>query len=59
MENVISFEEFVFTIPRDPFLSPYFAPDNMLANIPPIKILVLVTIFFLDFCYNLIKHNVL
>jgi len=49
MENVLSFEDFVFTIPRDSFLSPYFAPDNMLANIPPIKILVLVTIFFFGF----------
>ncbi|KYM79854.1 Hormone-sensitive lipase [Atta colombica] len=39
MENTISSEEFVFAIPKDPFLSPYDAPDNMLANIPPIKIL--------------------
>ncbi|XP_071566155.1 hormone-sensitive lipase isoform X2 [Temnothorax nylanderi] len=39
MENAISSEEFVFTISRDPFLSPYLAPDNMLANMPPIKIL--------------------
>jgi len=45
MENTISSEEFVFAIPKDPFLSPYDAPDNMLANIPPIKILVLVWIF--------------
>jgi len=57
MENAISSEEFVFTIPRDPFLSPYFAPDNMLANIPPIKILVLVTIFFLDFYSNTKQSN--
>lgn len=34
-------EEFTFTIPRDPFLSPYLASDNMLAHLPPIKLLVL------------------
>jgi len=35
-------EEFIFTVPRDPFLSPYLASDNMLAHLPPIKLLVLV-----------------
>lgn len=35
-------EEFVFTVPRDPFLSPYLAPDNMLIRMPPIKLLVLI-----------------
>lgn len=45
MDNVLSPDDFVFAIPKDPFLSPYLAPDNMLANMPPIKILVLVWIF--------------
>lgn len=35
-------EEFVFTVPKDPFLSPYLAPDNVLAHMPPIKLLVRV-----------------
>lgn len=50
MENTISSEEFAFTIPRDPFLSPYLAPDNMLANIPPITILTLHLDPCLDDC---------
>lgn len=35
------FDEFLFTVTRDPFLSPYFAPDNVLAQLPPIKMLTL------------------
>ncbi|XP_011639018.1 hormone-sensitive lipase isoform X2 [Pogonomyrmex barbatus] len=50
MDNVISSEEFVLTIPRDPFLSPYLAPDNMLANLPPIKLLTLHLDPCLDDC---------
>ncbi|XP_076636553.1 hormone-sensitive lipase [Colletes latitarsis] len=34
-------EEFTFTVPRDPFMSPYLAPDNVLAQLPPIKMLTL------------------
>ncbi|XP_031830547.1 hormone-sensitive lipase [Nomia melanderi] len=34
-------EEFIFTVPRDPFLSPYLAPDNLLAQLPPIAMLTL------------------
>jgi len=37
-------EECSFTIPRDPFLSPYLASDNMLAHLPPTKLLVPVRI---------------
>lgn len=33
-------EEFVFTVPKDPFLSPYLASDDLLARLPPTKILV-------------------
>lgn len=41
MENaILNAEEFM--VPRDLFLSPYLAPDNMLANMPPMKILVRV-----------------
>lgn len=32
-----------FTIPKDLFLSPYLAPDDMLADLPPMKILVLIS----------------
>lgn len=32
-------EEFVFTIPRDPLLSPYLASDSLLSRMPPIKLL--------------------
>lgn len=47
-ENVRSpSEEFVFTVPRDPFLSPYLASDNMLARLPPIKMIVRE---YLHFC---------
>lgn len=33
-------EEFQFQIPRDPFMSPYYASDEMLRQMPPVKILV-------------------
>lgn len=42
IEIALSPEEFLFTMPKDIFLSPYLAPDNMLANMPPIKILVFI-----------------
>nr|XP_033325871.1 hormone-sensitive lipase isoform X1 [Megalopta genalis]XP_033325873.1 hormone-sensitive lipase isoform X1 [Megalopta genalis] len=42
IENIKNFsEEFMFTVPRDPFLSPYLAPDNLLAQLPPISMLTL------------------
>ncbi|XP_014472103.1 PREDICTED: hormone-sensitive lipase isoform X2 [Dinoponera quadriceps] len=34
-------EELTFAIPRDPFLSPYLAPDDTLVHLPPIKLLSL------------------
>lgn len=33
-------EEFVFDIPKDPLLSPFWATDDVLRQLPPIKILV-------------------
>ncbi|XP_012533531.1 hormone-sensitive lipase isoform X2 [Monomorium pharaonis] len=50
MDNAISSEDFAFTIPRDPILSPLLASDNMLANIPPIKILTVHLDPCLDDC---------
>lgn len=42
IENIRSpLEEFIFTVPRDPFLSPYLAPDNLLAQLPPVTMLTL------------------
>ena len=34
------FEEFIFTVPKDPYLSPYRASDEFIKKLPPIKILV-------------------
>ncbi|KAL0281198.1 UNVERIFIED_CONTAM: hypothetical protein PYX00_002258 [Menopon gallinae] len=31
-------EEFKFTVPKDPFLSPYWAPDEVLRQLPPTSI---------------------
>ncbi|KOX80857.1 Hormone-sensitive lipase [Melipona quadrifasciata] len=42
IENVKSpMEEFIFTVPRDPYLSPYLAADHLLAQLPPVKMLTL------------------
>ncbi|CAL1676332.1 unnamed protein product [Lasius platythorax] len=43
-------EEFIFTVPKDMFMSPYFASDDMLAHIPPIKILTVEFDPCLDDC---------
>lgn len=32
-------EEYIFTVPRDPYLSPYLASDNLLAQLPPVKLM--------------------
>ncbi|XP_077302659.1 hormone-sensitive lipase isoform X2 [Arctopsyche grandis] len=32
-------DEFVFNVPRDPYLSPYWASEDVLAKLPPVKIL--------------------
>lgn len=34
-------DDFIFTVPKDPFLSPIFAEDEVLKQFPPIKILSL------------------
>lgn len=41
-------EDFSFTIPKDPLLSPFFASDEILKKFPPIKILSLT----LDSCLD-------
>lgn len=33
--------DFIFTVPKDPFLSPFYASDDMLVQFPPIKMLSL------------------
>nr|XP_050862934.1 hormone-sensitive lipase isoform X1 [Vespula vulgaris]XP_050862935.1 hormone-sensitive lipase isoform X1 [Vespula vulgaris]XP_050862936.1 hormone-sensitive lipase isoform X1 [Vespula vulgaris] len=43
-------EEFVFTVPKDPFLSPYLASDDLLARLPPTKILTMELDPCLDDC---------
>lgn len=40
--------DFIFTVPKDPFLSPFYASDEMLVQFPPIKILGLA----LDACLD-------
>lgn len=48
-------EEFVFTVPRDPFLSPYLASDDLLARLPPTKILSMELDPCLDDCVMFAK----
>lgn len=33
-------DEFQFEVPKDPYLSPYYATDDVLKQFPPVKILV-------------------
>lgn len=40
--------DFIFSVPKDPFLSPFYASDDMLVQFPPIKILSLA----LDTCLD-------
>lgn len=40
--------DFIFTVPKDPFLSPFYASDDVLVQFPPIKILSLT----LDACLD-------
>lgn len=40
-------EEFVFTVPRDPLLSPYRISDDILRKLPPIKILVSINLLLI------------
>jgi hypothetical protein len=39
MQHSLS-EELYFTPPADPYMSPYWASDEVLTQLPPIKILV-------------------
>lgn len=43
-----SSSDFIFTVPKDPFLSPFYASDEMLVQFPPIKIIGLA----LDACLD-------
>ncbi|KAI4483684.1 hypothetical protein M0804_007944 [Polistes exclamans] len=43
-------EEFAFIVPKDPFLSPYLASDDILARFPPVKILTMELDPCLDDC---------
>lgn len=36
-------DEFIFSVPRDPLLSPYWAQDHLLKMFPPVRILVRFT----------------
>lgn len=33
-------DEFIFSVPRDPLLSPYWADEELLKKFPPVRILV-------------------
>lgn len=33
-------EEFKFDVPKNPFVSPYYATDEVLKQLPPVKIIV-------------------
>lgn len=54
--------DFIFTVPKDPFLSPFFADDDALRQFPPIKIVTLSLCPFFDdsimFAKRLVKVNV-
>lgn len=39
-ENTL-LDELKFNVPNDPFISPFCAPDDMLKQLPPIKLLVI------------------
>lgn len=45
--------EYLFDIPKDPFMSPYYASEEMLKQLPAIKILVSNPIFILIILYFL------
>ena len=46
--SIKAVEDFSFTVPKDPFLSPFYASDEILKEFPPIKILSLT----LDSCLD-------
>lgn len=39
-------DDYEFDVPKDPFLSPYHASDDMLKQLPPVKILVRMTSYY-------------
>lgn len=42
-------EEFKFVVPKDPYLSPYCASDDILKKLPPVRILVIKFHFHIIF----------
>ncbi|XP_033232111.1 hormone-sensitive lipase [Belonocnema kinseyi] len=54
-EEINPLEEFVFSVPRDPLLSPYLASDNLLRKFPPVKILTVELDPCLDDCVMFAK----
>ncbi|XP_055700252.1 hormone-sensitive lipase isoform X2 [Phlebotomus papatasi] len=49
-------EEFIFQVPKDPYISPYFATDEVLKEMPPIKIITLEMDPCLDDCVMFAKR---
>lgn len=52
-------EEFKFSVPRDPYLSPYFASDEILKCLPPIRILVSRTFHSAYHLFKFLLNNIL
>nr|XP_037873125.1 hormone-sensitive lipase isoform X2 [Bombyx mori] len=48
-------EEFIFSVPRDPYLSPYWADDELLKMFPPVRILTVHLDPCLDDCVMFAK----
>lgn len=48
-------DEFIFSVPRDPFLSPYWAEDHLLKKFPPVRILTVHLDPCLDDCVMFAK----
>lgn len=46
-QNIL--DEFRFAIPQNPYLSPYYASDEVLNEFPPVKILVNIYYDFFNF----------
>ncbi|XP_058447335.1 hormone-sensitive lipase isoform X2 [Malaya genurostris] len=49
-------DEFIFDVPKDPHLSPYWATDEVLRQFPPTKILTVVLDPCLDDCVTFAKR---
>lgn len=48
-------DEFVFSVPKNYFMSPYWAPDEILKEFPPTKILTILLDPCLDDCVEFSK----